>query len=64
MEVQSERFHRGLVPEEVDRERIARLELAGFEVLEVVEEDLFHHPEEVIARVDDARGRAARRQAA
>ncbi len=64
VEVQSERFHRGLTAEQDDRDRIAALERAGFEVVPVTDVDVFHHPQSVLDRVDAARARAARRLAA
>ena len=64
VEVQSERFHRGLLPEHDDKRRIADLERAGFEVLEVVEEDLFRAPDSIVTAVIAARDRALRRLAA
>jgi len=59
VEVQSERFHRGLSAEEDDRRRIHALREAGFEVVEVTDVEVFHHPARVIERVDAARARAA-----
>jgi hypothetical protein len=64
VEVQSERFHRGLTAERDDRERMAALERAGFEVVMVTDVEVFHHPEVVVSRVDTARARAACRAAA
>jgi very-short-patch-repair endonuclease len=61
VEVQSERFHRGLTAEADDHRRIDRLRAAGFEVVEVTDVEVFHRPAEVLARVDAARARAARR---
>jgi hypothetical protein len=58
VEVQSERFHRGLTAERSDLERIGRLRSSGMEVLEISDEDLFHHSPDVLARVTDARARA------
>lgn len=60
-EVQSERFHRGLVPTEQDRQRIGRLRDAGYEVLEITDTDLFMRPSKVLAAVDAARRRARTR---
>jgi hypothetical protein len=60
-EVQSERFHSGLVPRAQDRQRIARLQDAGFEVIEVTDTDLFMRPRAVLAAVDAARRRARTR---
>jgi very-short-patch-repair endonuclease len=62
-EVQSTRFHRGLTAERSDKARIARLEAAGHEVLEITDEDIWYRADEVLARVDAARARAARRAA-
>lgn len=55
VEVQSERFHRGLTIERDDQERLAGLRRAGFVVLEISDADLFHRPDGVLAAVDDAR---------
>jgi very-short-patch-repair endonuclease len=63
-EVQSERHHRGLLVEEDDVRRLHALDRAGFVVIEIVEEDLFHAPERVLAQVDDGRQRALLRRAA
>jgi hypothetical protein len=59
-EVQSERFHTALTAVEDDRTRLAALRAAGFEVIEVTDSEVFHHPEAVVARVDAARARARR----
>ena len=63
VEVQSERFHRGLLVEQRDAERIARLRATGLEVIEITDEDIFFRPSEVLAKVDAARARAAARAA-
>lgn len=63
-EVQSERFHRGLLAERDDLERLSALADAGYTVVEIVEEDLFLHPDRVLAKLDDGRARARRHQAA
>jgi hypothetical protein len=63
-EVQSERFHRGLLPEEDDRRRLADLRAAGFVVVEVVDEWLFHDVPRVLEVVDAGRAQATRRAAA
>jgi hypothetical protein len=55
VEIQSERFHRGLVPEADDRRRQQRLEASGRVVVEVTDIDLFHRPDTVIAQIDAAR---------
>ncbi|HJR25412.1 MAG TPA: hypothetical protein VJ804_08065 [Acidimicrobiales bacterium] len=58
VEVQSERHHRGLVPEADDLLRRQRLQVAGFEVLEVTDVDLFHRPRDVLADFEAACARA------
>lgn len=63
-EVQSERFHRGLLPEARDAERISALRRAGFEVIEVTEEDIFFRQALVVEAVDRARACATARLAA
>jgi very-short-patch-repair endonuclease len=63
-EVQSERFHRGLLLEQDDERRLTGLRRGGFEVVEIVEEDLFHAPAKVLAKVDEGRRRALFRRAA
>ncbi len=63
-EVQSQRFHEGLMAEEDDRRRFAALDRAGFEVVAIVEEHLFHEPQFVVAQVDEGRRRALMRLAA
>ena len=64
VEVQSERFHRGLTAERDDLERMAALRRAGLEVVEVTDVDVFHRPDRVVAAVEAARGRARARRAA
>jgi len=63
VEVQSERFHRGLSAEADDLDRIARLRQSGLQVVEITDLDIFHRPATVLAKVDAARGQA-RHQAA
>ena len=63
-EVQSERFHRGLLAERDDLERLTALADAGFVVVQVIEEHLFLRPDIVIATITDGRTRALRRKAA
>jgi very-short-patch-repair endonuclease len=63
-EVQSERFHHGLTAERDDMDRLAGLHQAGFVVVEIVEEHLFHSPAKVLAVVDAGRQRALHRRAA
>jgi hypothetical protein len=60
VEIQSERFHRGLTAGRDDAIRRHRLEGSGREVLELTDEDLFFRPESVVTRVIDARRRAVR----
>lgn len=55
VEVQSERFHRGLTAERDDQERLASLRRGGFLVLEVSDVDLFHRADAVLAAVEEAR---------
>ncbi|MGH9085004.1 MAG: hypothetical protein ACRDYW_06090, partial [Acidimicrobiales bacterium] len=64
VEVQSERFHRGLTAVRDDRERMAALRRAGLEAVEITDTDVFHHPDRVVAAVEDARDRARARRAA
>jgi hypothetical protein len=64
VEVQSERFHRGLTAERSDLERLRRLRATGFEVVEITDVDLFHRPQWVLSEVGQARARARRRLAA
>jgi very-short-patch-repair endonuclease len=64
VEVQSERFHRGLLVEEDDRRRLSALADAGFVVAEITDQDLFHDVGAVLEKVDDGRHRALLRRAA
>ena len=65
VEVQSERFHRALSFAADDTTRRARLEAAGFVVVEIWDAQVWHRPHEVVAALRDGRGRArARRQVA
>jgi hypothetical protein len=59
VEVQSERFHSSLIDKQLDGERIARLERAGYVVVEVTDVQVWHRPHEVLAVVRDGRRRAA-----
>jgi len=63
-EIQSERFHSGLLPTKRDAERVARLRASGIEVVEITDTQIFFHPDEVLTLVDAARARAARDAAA
>ncbi|MDX1448861.1 MAG: type IV toxin-antitoxin system AbiEi family antitoxin domain-containing protein [Acidimicrobiia bacterium] len=59
VEVQSERYHAALTSREDDAERIARLEAAGFTVVEVWDTELFYEPDSVRRRVWTSIYRAA-----
>lgn len=54
-EVQSERYHRALVDKEHDEARLAALRAAGFTVVEVTDEQVWHRPHEVVAAVRETR---------
>lgn len=57
VEVQSEMYHSALVDKEHDERRLADLEAAGFEVVEVTDEQVWHRADEVVAAVREARRR-------
>jgi very-short-patch-repair endonuclease len=57
VEVQSELYHSALTDRVADAARVAALRSAGFEVVEVSEEQVWHHPAEVVQAVRAARGR-------
>ncbi len=57
VEVQSETFHSSLVDKEHDARRLAALREAGFDVIEVTDEQVWHRPHEVVVAVRDARRR-------
>lgn len=59
VEIQSERYHTSLSDREADGERRARLEAAGFTVVEVWDSEIFQQPALVIDRVAQAIHRAA-----
>lgn len=61
VEVQSEAHHSSLVDVEHDARRLAALRAAGFEVVEVTDEQVWHRPEDAITAVRTARHRLARR---
>jgi very-short-patch-repair endonuclease len=63
VEVQSHLFHTGLVDAARDAERIARLRLAGWIVVLVTDEEVWHRKAEVVARVRAARAAARRKLA-
>lgn len=65
LEVDSEMYHSALSDVAADTERQRRLEAAGFTVVRVDDHMVWHHPEEVAARVwGGIRGVARRRRAA
>jgi very-short-patch-repair endonuclease len=55
VEIQSERYHRALVDKAADAARRARLEAAGFVVVEVWDTDVWHRPQLVNERIGGAR---------
>ncbi|MEX1271845.1 MAG: DUF559 domain-containing protein [Acidimicrobiia bacterium] len=59
VEVQSERYHTALTDVEADRTRRGRLESLGYAVVEVWDNELFHSPGLVVARVLRAMHRLA-----
>lgn len=61
LEVQSERFHSSLIDEQIDAQRIARLERAGFTVVAVTDVEVWHRPRAVVEAVRAGRRRAALR---
>jgi hypothetical protein len=64
VEIQSERFHRGLTAEAQDRERIARLNAAGVEVVELTDEDVWYRADHVVRVIDAKRTELDRLRAA
>lgn len=58
LEVQSERFHASLLDTRDDAARRARLEAAGYVVVEVSDTDVWHYPEDVVERVRQGRNEA------
>jgi very-short-patch-repair endonuclease len=63
VEVQSHQFHTGLVDAARDAERIRRLRRAGWTVVLVTDEEIWHRKAEVVARVRAARAAARRKLA-
>ena len=57
VEVQSERFHESLVDRAADAARRARLEAAGYSVVEVWDTEVWHQPAVVNERIRSARAR-------
>ena len=60
-EVQSERFHSSLIDRQLDEQRVARLEQAGFVVAQVTDVQVWHRRNEVIRAVREGRHLAALR---
>jgi hypothetical protein len=57
VEVQSETYHSSLVDSEHDERRLAALRAAGFTVVDVTDEQVWHRPSEVVEAVRAARNR-------
>jgi very-short-patch-repair endonuclease len=55
VEVQSERYHTALTDKQADGARSAAFREAGFEVVEVTEDQVWHRPDEVVRLIEDAR---------
>ena len=55
VEVQSEKYHASLVDQVADAKRRARLEAAGFVVVEVWDTEVWHRPQDVNERIRQAR---------
>jgi very-short-patch-repair endonuclease len=60
VEIQSERYRTALTDIRVDEVRLAALRDAGFTVVEITEDQVWHHPDEVVRLIGEAR-RACRR---
>lgn len=60
VEVQSERFHTSLVDRHADAVRVARLKAAGFVVLQITDEEIWHRAPAVVDTVRRGRAEAAR----
>jgi hypothetical protein len=57
VEIQSETFHSALTDRLDDEARLSALRTAGFEVVEITEEQVWHRPREVVRAVQEARAR-------
>jgi very-short-patch-repair endonuclease len=55
VEIQSERYHSALTDRADDAARLAALRAAGFMVVAVTEEQVWHRPHEVVRQVGEAR---------
>jgi very-short-patch-repair endonuclease len=60
VEIQSERYHTALTDARADKVRLAALRDAGFTVVEITEDQVWHHPHEVIRLIEEARRRCRR----
>lgn len=60
VEVDSERYHRALTDVQADRHRQQRIESAGFTVLRITDQQVWHRPGEVVNEVRRARARLQR----
>jgi very-short-patch-repair endonuclease len=60
VEVQSETFHSALTDKRDDEIRLSSLRAAGFEVVELTDDQVWHRPDEVVEAVRTARGRLGR----
>lgn len=58
-EIQSERYHTSLTDRQDDALRFSRLEVLGYKVVEIWDNELFHHPDTVLRKVQRAIFRAA-----
>jgi hypothetical protein len=58
LEVQSERFHASLVDTRADRERLTKLDAAGFVTVTVTDTEVWHYPEVVADKVRQGRYKA------
>jgi hypothetical protein len=57
VEIQSETFHSALIDRVEDEARLAAMRAAGFEVVEITEEQVWHRPREVVRTMREARAR-------
>jgi very-short-patch-repair endonuclease len=55
VEIQSERYHTALTDTQGDEVRSAALRDAGFEVVEITEDQVWHRPDEVVRVIEEAR---------
>jgi very-short-patch-repair endonuclease len=58
LEIQSERFHTSLLDRQLDRERIGRLRHGGLTVVEILDDEVWHNPDRVVAKVRAGRADA------